>query len=222
MNKRYLDYFCKECNQAILANTALYGSGLCRKCSHSGKRHYNLKRHLWKCADCRKQLKNNRNKYCRSCWRKHNKGKENPNYRHGKVNGNQCRDCGKKIYYSSIYCDCCKGKGRRGFWFGKRAPHGKGAYYKNIWMRSSYEIKYAQYLDKKKLKWYYEPTIFDLGEETYTPDFYLPSRDLWIEVKGYWRPDAKRKFIKFKQLYSELDIVVLDRLRLKKLGLIIK
>ena len=65
-------------------------------------------------------------------------------------------------------------------------------------MRSSYEIAYAKYLDNMNIEWQYESTTFNLGDTTYTPDFYLPDRDKYIEIKGWWREDAKIKFKKFK------------------------
>ena len=90
----------------------------------------------------------------------------------------------------------------------------KGNYYKNIWMRSSWEISYAKYLDKHKIKWKYEPRAFDLGNSTYRPDFYLPRVNEWIEIKGYWRKGAKEKFNLFKKLYPEINIKVLNEKKL--------
>lgn len=103
--------------------------------------------------------------------------------------------------------------GKNSYNFG-RITHGKGSYYKNIWMRSSYEVAYAKYLDKNNVKWLYEPKTFDLGNTTYTPDFYLPETDEYIEIKGYWREDAKIKFRLFRKLYSNERIIVLDKLNL--------
>ena len=104
--------------------------------------------------------------------------------------------------------------------FGKPAPHGRGKYYKNIWLRSSYEVAYAKYLDKNGIQWEYEPTSFDLGDCTYAPDFYLPALDLYIEVKGYWRSDAKIKFNRFLKKYPSKNIIVLDREALIEKGVI--
>jgi len=93
--------------------------------------------------------------------------------------------------------------------------HSKKIKYKGIWMRSSWEIKYAKYLDKNNIKWLYESKTFDLGNTTYTPDFYLPEFNLYIEVKGWWRDDAKKKFEEFKQRYCGERIKVLDKQELK-------
>ncbi|KKL59181.1 hypothetical protein LCGC14_2217940 [marine sediment metagenome] len=87
-------------------------------------------------------------------------------------------------------------------------------------MRSSYEIAYAKWLDKQNIKWKYESKTFDLGNTTYTPDFYLPKTNKYIEIKGYWREDAKKKFKKFKTIYSETKIQVLNYQKIIKKGIL--
>jgi predicted nuclease of restriction endonuclease-like RecB superfamily len=99
-------------------------------------------------------------------------------------------------------------KGSNNPMFGKIAKHGKGQYYKGIYMRSSYEIIYAKWLDMLNYHWIYEATTFNLGNTTYTPDFYLPSAQTYIEIKGFWRDDAKKKFKLFQKLYPEINIQI--------------
>jgi len=70
--------------------------------------------------------------------------------------------------------------------------YGKGSYYESllqgkIWLRSSYELKFAEYLDKNNIPWLYEIQTFDLENTTYTPDFYLPTSKLFKEFKVYMR-----------------------------------
>ena len=115
-----------------------------------------------------------------------------------------------------------KGKciGKKNGMFGKIAHHGNGSYYKNIWMRSSWEIAYAKWLDIKSIKWKYEYTTFNLGNTTYTPDFYLINNNKYIEIKGRWFDDAKKKFNKFRKLYSKINIEILDFKKLKKMNII--
>jgi len=98
--------------------------------------------------------------------------------------------------------------------------YGKGDYYKDIWMRSSYEIAFAKYLDRNNIKWFYESERFNLPSSTYTPDFYLPNTNEYIEIKGWWRECKKVKFNLFKQLYPEIKIKVLMKLDLEKLGVL--
>lgn len=118
-----------------------------------------------------------------------------------------------------------KTKLKKGDSIGKKNPmygkitHGKGAYYKQSWMRSSWEVAYARYCIINHIKYRYEPKAFPITyrykgkkkEGTYRPDFYLPEQDLWIEIKGYWRDDAKAKFNAFKRQYKDIDIKIVNK-----------
>ena len=37
--------------------------------------------------------------------------------------------------------------------------------------------------------------------KAYLPDFYVPSLGVYVEVKGWWRDDARQKFDAFMKLY---------------------
>jgi predicted nuclease of restriction endonuclease-like RecB superfamily len=74
--------------------------------------------------------------------------------------------------------------------------------YKDLSMRSQAEVRFAGYLDEMSLVWQYEPEKIDLGWATYIPDFYLPDHDHWIEVKGVWTPDSKKKYEEFSETYK--------------------
>jgi predicted nuclease of restriction endonuclease-like RecB superfamily len=90
--------------------------------------------------------------------------------------------------------------------------------YKSIWMRSSWEVAYAKWCDRNRIKWLYEPKTFDLGNCTYTPDFYLPETDTYVEIKGYWRDRSKLKFELFKKTYD--NILLLKEKNLIELGVL--
>jgi hypothetical protein len=96
--------------------------------------------------------------------------------------------------------------------------HSKKIKYKSIWMRSSWEVKFASWCDKNKIKWEYESKTFDLGNCTYTPDFYLPESNTYIEIKGYLRNKAKNKIRLFNQLFKNLK--VLNKQDLKFMGVL--
>jgi predicted nuclease of restriction endonuclease-like RecB superfamily len=115
-----------------------------------------------------------------------------------------------------------KNKGKKSALFGKSAPKIKCIKYKNILMRSSWEVAYAKYLTKNHIKWQYEPKAFDLGNTTYRPDFYLPDTDTYIEIKGRWFKDAKKKFDLFRKKYYSVNIVLLTKKELLKLKIIKK
>ena len=186
------------------------------------------------CQDCQKELKNIYVERCKSCsllfyYKNHpniHKGDNNPAFTTGiTLQKYFCIDCKKQIslnnfLYGLKRCKSCSHKGKLSIRFGKPAPHGKGSYYKNIWMRSSYEIAYSKYLDKNKIKWLYEPKTFDLGDTTYTPDFYLPKTKEYIEIKGYIKPNFKNKLYLLKKQNKKINITILFRQELRELKLI--
>jgi hypothetical protein len=94
--------------------------------------------------------------------------------------------------------------------------------YSGTWMRSNWEMVFAQYLDKQKIKWQYEPKTFNLGNTTYTPDFYLPEINIYIEVKGYKSDIFKNKIKLFYLKFSGIHLEVIDKERLIQLKLINK
>jgi len=121
-------------------------------------------------------------------------GKNNPNF----GNGEKLKQAWKNGFYDDR----------------ELPPHsyGNGAYHNGIWMRSSWEIKYALYLEKLNIKYEYEKTRFKLKNgKTYTPDFYLIEREIYIEVKGYWYKKAAEKFKLFLEEFKEITIVIEDK-----------
>lgn len=110
--------------------------------------------------------------------------------------------------------------------------HGKGQWYirnsSRIWMRSSWEIKLATYLDAHNINWEYEPKRFPITyiyntEEkngTYAPDFYITKEKYYIEVKGYWRDDAQAKYEAFIEQYPQLSIRLYEKKELLEYGIL--
>ena len=78
------------------------------------------------------------------------------------------------------------------------------------------ELEYARILDYYGVPWMYEPRTFVLEEddagrvlEAFTPDFYLPEQDLYLEVtvmKQSLVTRKNRKLRKLKQRYPEVRI----------------
>ena len=79
-------------------------------------------------------------------------------------------------------------------------------------MRSKSETLFAYHLDSLGIDWQYEPQRFDLGWSTYTPDFYMPGLDQWIEVKGQWTDISLRKFSEFQRTHRALAVLAKDLL----------
>jgi hypothetical protein len=78
------------------------------------------------------------------------------------------------------------------------------------------ELEYAKILDWYGIPWLYEPTTFVLERdaegrvtEAFTPDFYLPEQDLYLEVtvmKQSLVTRKNRKLRKLRRLYPEVRI----------------
>ena len=78
--------------------------------------------------------------------------------------------------------------------------------------RNKFEARIYASLKHKKVKFKYESEkIPYLIAGHYIPDFILTTRrgKLYIETKGHFRPEAKRKMAAVKKLNPQLDIRIL-------------
>lgn len=82
------------------------------------------------------------------------------------------------------------------------------------------EEDFAKLLDFYRIEWLYEPRSFPLAwednkvAEMFTPDFYLPELDLYIElttVKQSLITEKNRKLRRLKELYPEVNIKLLNK-----------
>ena len=77
------------------------------------------------------------------------------------------------------------------------------------------ERQFARLLDFYQIEWEYEPTSFDLEWDTegnvikrFTPDFYLPSYDLYIEITTLNQKlvtKKNRKVRRLRELYPNVQ-----------------
>lgn len=71
----------------------------------------------------------------------------------------------------------------------------------DVHLAGSWEYKVAMYLDKNNYNWRRNikkfDYFFDNKNRKYTPDFYLPDLDLYIEVKGYETDKDRSKWLQF-------------------------
>jgi hypothetical protein len=146
-----------------------------------------------------------------------------------------CKNCNlpytpKKPTIESKYCstECSKAgqrknlsaslKGRSG---GPRVGggHGKGGYYKGVWLDSTWEIKYATYLDDKGIAWQRPtekfPYVFEGQRKNYVPDFWIPELDSYVEIKGYTTLKDEAKWSQFP-----LKLIVLKKEELVQMGVL--
>ena len=82
------------------------------------------------------------------------------------------------------------------------------------------EADFAKLLDFYRIPWLYEPTSFaiewdgDAVAEMFTPDFYLPDQDLYIELttmKQSLVTKKNRKVRRLRELYPDLNIKLMYR-----------
>lgn len=92
-------------------------------------------------------------------------------------------------------------------------------------VRGTWELKYADFLNKNNILWirklYIKYTTQDGVIRTYTPDFYLPSKNEYIEVKGYFSDEDKNK-IKYVIEQNDITIKILMFQDLINLGIDLK
>lgn len=65
--------------------------------------------------------------------------------------------------------------------------------YDGVTFRSRLEARWAMFLDESNIPWKYEWEGYDLDGYKYLPDFYLPKRDAFLEIKpgsGEWLKQA--------------------------------
>lgn len=78
-----------------------------------------------------------------------------------------------------------------------------------IYLRSGFELIYAQYLVRNRIQFVYEPELFILTPSTrYRPDFYLVDTNTWVEVKGYQSSSFPKKKQLFEQLVGQSLVMV--------------
>ena len=63
--------------------------------------------------------------------------------------------------------------------------------------RSDYELSVAKYLSEQGVKFEYESQKLSYQPKlkTYTPDFYLPEQDIYVEAKGFFSPADRQKML---------------------------
>ena len=92
--------------------------------------------------------------------------------------------------------------------------------YKNVDLHGKWELAFAKFLDKHNIIWERCKEsfayIFEDIERRYTPDFYLPETNEYIEIKGY---KIKKDEAKWSQFPKDKILTVYLKKDLKELGL---
>lgn len=91
--------------------------------------------------------------------------------------------------------------------------------YKGIKFHGQWEVKFAMNLDDKKVEWRRPSEKFQYTFEgktrNYTPDFWIPEMNAYIEIKGYTTPKDEAKWSQFP-----LKLIVLKGEDLVQMGII--
>jgi len=195
------------------------------KCKHCGKEFskYGIKTHIWRVHgegqkfDPNKGFKNG----TRTAW---NKGltkddkrvaayakTNSENYKNGKNVGwcqGLTKDTDERISkLSNKISETVKTKIENDEWH-LSFSHSRIYEYKGIKFHGKWELNYAKYLDEKNTKWERPvekfPYFFDEKKRYYTPDFYLPDENLYIEIKGY---PTDKDYAKWKNFPHKLKVI---------------
>lgn len=85
----------------------------------------------------------------------------------------------------------------------------------------SWEVKYAMWLDQNGIEWIRNKQsfsyVFEGIERKYTPDFYLPAQNTYVEIKGF---KTDKDVAKWEQFPAELKLLVLMEKDLVSLGVL--
>jgi hypothetical protein len=77
-----------------------------------------------------------------------------------------------------------------------------------VQLRSGFELIYLEHLQASGIAFMYEPKLFCLTPSLrYTPDFYLPETDEWVEVKGHLSDRSAEKIKLFRELGHKLTVL---------------
>lgn len=82
--------------------------------------------------------------------------------------------------------------------------------YANVIMRSSWEAKFAHLCDQEHILWEFEPRTFQFDNgQRYTPDFYLPEYNIFVEIKPtLFYERAVEKLTKLRESHPNIKLLV--------------
>lgn len=120
-------------------------------------------------------------------------------------------------------------KGRYAPWVsGRNAPafRFQNKWYKHLkygkyYFRSRWELAFARWCRHNKIKFKYEPKTFRIRRGrgrlgTYTPDFYLPEQDVYIEIKGWATKRFWKNIVGLHKAYPNERIIIIDKASMER------
>lgn len=192
INNKTKDAMCKNCQTRLQVDTrACLKNVICKKCKKERNKKYNKKYRSVKLAEFN----------CKIC------GKSFKSYSFG--NKKTCSDKCKNI--ASVYIRDYQNGSRKNIWYFNKNQN------KNILLESSWELKVAEKLDDKNVKWIRPDPISWYDEENkkryYYPDFYIPDLDLYLDPKNpYCLKLDQQKLKKISQkinlIFGDIDYIL--------------
>lgn len=83
-------------------------------------------------------------------------------------------------------------------------------------VQGTYELKFAQHLEEQKIIWKKikkNDSIFKYKKDdkmkSYSPDFFLPEFNIYIEIKGYWWGNDENKMLCVREQHQDKNLVVI-------------
>lgn len=103
-----------------------------------------------------------------------------------------------------------------------RSRRGRRADLGGSFFRSAWEANVARWLTFHGRKWLYEPKTFWFetvrrGARSYTPDFFLPDENRYIEVKGWMDAKSRTKLKRMAKYFPDVQIEVIDAKRYREI-----
>jgi len=91
--------------------------------------------------------------------------------------------------------------------------------------RSKQEATFARMLNALDIEWYHEPKTFKIPSQShngYLPDFYLPTYNLWVELKNQSKNkplcvDDQKKIAEFHMIYPNEHLIIMYKEDTKRL-----
>jgi len=100
-------------------------------------------------------------------------------------------------------------QGRLNFLKNHEIGHGRVGKREDLghYCRSTWEANFCRILKQKGIKYKYEPKTFYFKSINYTPDLFIPSINIWVEIKGYMDEKSKQKINRFIESGKQLLII---------------
>lgn len=120
--------------------------------------------------------------------------------------------------------------GKNNHMYGKVPPIGAGRCkwycYNDVAYQGKYEFRFGLWLIHQNIKFYCHEHVrqfhYQLNgvDRVYNPDFYLIDDDVFVEIKGYFTEEARRKMDIVKEMYPNEKIEIYNKDKLKELGVL--